>query len=90
MSLEIFSKNLRYLREKQGLSGSQVSRKMSQLACEEIGRGRYGAWEEARAYCPTYLLPYLCASLKHKDAVSLLTIDLEEQTKKKESEPEER
>lgn len=87
MSIQLFAKNLRYLREKQNLTGSQVARKMSQLADEEITRGRYGAWEEGRAYCPTQLLPFLCAAIRHKDIVALLTVDIEDQEKKK-SKPE--
>jgi transcriptional regulator with XRE-family HTH domain len=77
MSLELFAKNLRYKRKQTGLKGSELMRKVEILSGEKITRGRYGAWEEGRAYCPTPLLPYLCRALKVKDVIAFLTEDLQ-------------
>jgi transcriptional regulator with XRE-family HTH domain len=83
MSLELFSKNLRYKRKQLGFSGSELIRQIELLSGQRITRGRYGAWEERRAYCPTPLLPFLCQALKVKDVISFLTVDLENQEKEK-------
>lgn len=82
MSLDKFSKNLKYLRKKRRLTGSQLVRKINeeirsrfqQEADDKlITRSRLGAYEEGRSYCPAYLLPIFCKILRHKDAISLFT-----------------
>jgi transcriptional regulator with XRE-family HTH domain len=87
MSLLIFSKNLKYLRKKRGMKGTQLMRKLNTLVKKEfdvwddkiINRKRYGAYEEGRAYPPAYLLPifYRLLRVKQKDTLLMFTTDLE-------------
>lgn len=89
MSLELFSKNLKYLRHKNGLKGTQFVKAVNKLLKKEfkvsddklINRKRLGAYEEGRSYCPAYVLPVMCRVLKHRDTLSIFTIDLEQHDK---------
>jgi transcriptional regulator with XRE-family HTH domain len=77
MSIEIFAKNCKYFRERQGRSQAEMARKIRvPPGQKKVSRGQYAAWEEARCYCPAALLPFLCEAFNYYDAIALLTVDV--------------
>lgn len=86
MSLKIFSKNLKYLRKKKNMKGTEVVEAVNKMLRMKfkvsddklINRQRYGAYEEGRCYCPAYLLPIFCKILDVKDSLLLFTTDIEQ------------
>lgn len=70
MSLSIFARNLKHLRNKKKISRSAIVEYL------KIKYSRYGPYEEARAFPPEEILVNICNALDYYDIYKMLTVDL--------------